>query len=153
MNDVEHVYEDRWGEIIDRRATELVELRWYDTTAAMSAEQFQDWLATFAGHVERLRRPRVLVDGTRFMMDPANLNDAWRDANIIPRTTPPASGASHSYSPTGCPRSAHLRPPRDPRPSRPATSHGGRRRSTGSPADRGTPGQDGHVAEAIRRKC
>jgi hypothetical protein len=22
---------------------------------------------------------------TRFMMDPANLNDAWRDANIIPR--------------------------------------------------------------------
>jgi hypothetical protein len=27
----------------------------------------------------------VLIDGTRFMMDPANLNDAWRDANIIPR--------------------------------------------------------------------
>ena len=85
MTDVEHVYEDRWGEIIDRPATELVELRWYDTTAAMSAAQFQDWLATFAGHVERLRRPRVLIDGTRFMMDPTNLNDAWRDANIIPR--------------------------------------------------------------------
>jgi hypothetical protein len=85
MADAEHVYEDRWGEIIDRPATELVELRWYDTTADMSAEQFQDWLATFAGHVERFRRPRVLVDGTRFMMDPANLNDDWRDANIIPR--------------------------------------------------------------------
>jgi hypothetical protein len=85
MADVEHVYEDRWGEIIDRGATELVELRWYDTTATMSAEQFQDWLATFADHVERLHRPLVLVDGTRFMMDPANLNDAWRDANIIPR--------------------------------------------------------------------
>ena len=38
-------------------------------------------LATFAGHVKRLRRPRVLVDGTRFMMDPANLNDVWRDAS------------------------------------------------------------------------
>ena len=85
MTDVEHVYEDRWGEIIDRPAAELVELRWYDTTAGMSAERFQDWLATFAAYVERLRRARVLVDGTRFMMDPANLNDAWRDANIIPR--------------------------------------------------------------------
>jgi len=85
MTDVEHLYEDRWGEIIDRPATELVELRWYDTTAAMSAEQFQDWLTTFAAHVERLGRPRVLIDGTRFMMDPANLDDAWRDANIIPR--------------------------------------------------------------------
>jgi hypothetical protein len=85
MADAEHLYEDRWGEIIDRPATDLVELRWYDTTAAMSAEQFQEWLATFAAHVERLHRPRVLVDGTRFLMDPANLNDAWRDANIIPR--------------------------------------------------------------------
>jgi hypothetical protein len=85
MPDVQHVYEDRWGEIIDRPTPELVELRWYDTTAAMSAEEFQDWLATFAEHVERQRRPRVLVDGTRFMMDPANLDEAWRDANIVPR--------------------------------------------------------------------
>ena len=85
MADVEHVYEDRWGEIIDRPARDYVELRWYDTTAAMSAEQFRDWLTTFSGQVERLRRPRVLIDGTRFMMDPANLDDAWRDANIIPR--------------------------------------------------------------------
>jgi hypothetical protein len=85
MADAEHVYEDRWGEIIDRPAQELVELRWYDTTAAMSAAQFQEWLKTFAAHVERLHRPRALIDGTRFMMDPANLDDAWRDANIIPR--------------------------------------------------------------------
>jgi hypothetical protein len=85
MADVEHLYEDRWGEIIDRPANGLVELRWYDTTADMSAEQFQDWLARLAGRLEQLRRPRVLIDGTRFMMDPANLDDAWRDANIIPR--------------------------------------------------------------------
>jgi hypothetical protein len=85
MADAEHLYEDRWGEIIDRPAAELVELRWYDTTAAMSAEQFQEWLTTFAAHLERAHRPRVLVDGTRFLMDRANLNDAWRDANIVPR--------------------------------------------------------------------
>ena len=85
MVDAQHVYEDRWGEIIDRPATELVELRWYDTTSAMSAEQFQVWLATFAGQLEDLQRPLVLVDGTRFLMDPANLNEEWRDANIVPR--------------------------------------------------------------------
>jgi hypothetical protein len=85
MAETEHVYEDRWGEIIDRPAQGLVELRWYDTTAGMSAEQFQDWLKTFAAHVERLQSPRVLIDSTRFMMDPANLDDAWRDAHIIPR--------------------------------------------------------------------
>jgi hypothetical protein len=85
VDDVRHVYEDRWGEIIDRPAAELVELRWYDSTAAMSAQQFQAWLATFAGHVERLRRPGVLVDGTRFMMDPSNLDDEWRNTHIVPR--------------------------------------------------------------------
>ena len=85
MADAEHVYEDVWGEIIDRPGVGVVELRWYDATAGMAAEQFQDWLTTFAAHVLRLRRARVLIDGTRFMMDPANLDDAWRDANIIPQ--------------------------------------------------------------------
>jgi hypothetical protein len=85
MAEVTHVYEDRWGEIIDRPRLGLVELRWYDTTAAMSPGQFQDWLATFAAYVERLHQPRVLVDATRFMMDRANMNDEWRDAHIIPR--------------------------------------------------------------------
>jgi len=30
----------------------------------MSAGQFQDWLAVFAGQLERLGRSRVLVDAT-----------------------------------------------------------------------------------------
>ena len=84
MADAEHVYEDGWGEIIDRPGVGLVELRWYDTTAGMSSEQFQDWLTTFAAHVVRLHRPRVLIDGTRFMMDPANLDDAWRELREDP---------------------------------------------------------------------
>jgi hypothetical protein len=113
MADVEHVYEDRWGEVIDRSGTELVELRWNDTTVAMSGEQFQEWLATFAGHVERLRRPRVLIDGTRFMMDPANLNDAWRDANIIPR-----------YNAAGVRRFAFLFPEGTPSSGAPPVAEG-----------------------------
>jgi hypothetical protein len=85
MSDTRHAYEDRWGEIVDRPALGLVELRWYDTTAEMSGDQFEGWLTTFAGHVEQLRRPRVLVDASRFMMDRTQMDDAWRDAHIIPR--------------------------------------------------------------------
>ena len=79
------VYEDNWGEIIDRPDARLVEIRWYDTTRTMSKADFEQWLTTFAGYVERLRRPGALVDGTSFLMDPANSDGPWRDANIVPR--------------------------------------------------------------------
>lgn len=85
MADGKHVYEDQWGEIIDRPPTDLIELRWFDTTAAMSKDQFQHWLSTFADHVGRARRQRVLVDGISFKMNPAFMDGSWRDANIIPR--------------------------------------------------------------------
>jgi hypothetical protein len=61
------VYEDRWGEIIDRPDAGFVEIRWYDTTRAMNKSEFEQWLRTFAEQVKRLRRPGVLVDGTRFL--------------------------------------------------------------------------------------
>ena len=82
--DSQIVYEDEWGEIVDRGSTDLVELRWFDTTADMSKDQFQEWLQTFAARVDRLRRRRVLIDGTSFRMNPAFMDGAWRDANIIP---------------------------------------------------------------------
>jgi hypothetical protein len=81
----EQVYADRWGEVLDRAPTDLIELRWFDTTADMSAHDFQDWLSTFAGCVERCHRSRVLVDSTSFRMSPSNMDGPWRDANIIPR--------------------------------------------------------------------
>ena len=79
------VYEDQWGEIVDRPEAGFVEIRWYDTTRAMTRADFEQWLTTFAGCAERLRRPGVLVDGTSFLMDPKNSVPEWRDANIIPR--------------------------------------------------------------------
>ena len=85
MGEAKHVYEDEYGEIIDRPSSDLVELRWFDSTSAMSKDQFQSWLSTFADHVGRLHRPRVLVDGTNFRMNPAFMDGDWRDANIIPR--------------------------------------------------------------------
>ena len=51
----------------------------------MSKEQFQKWLSIFADQVARAQRQRVLVDATSFRMNPAFMDGAWRDANIIPR--------------------------------------------------------------------
>jgi len=77
-------HEDRWGEILDRPQLDLLELRWFDSTAAMTGDDFKQALATFAEHAERARRGGALVDGTGFLMDPAHLDAEWRDANIIP---------------------------------------------------------------------
>lgn len=79
----EIVYEDGYGEVIDRGT--FVEIRWFDATADFDSDGFNDWLASFAGIVEERTRPGVLVDGLAFLMDPANMDGEWRDANIIPR--------------------------------------------------------------------
>jgi len=85
MTAVTHVYEDRWGAIIDHAGAGFVEIRWYDTTSAMSVDEFQQWLTNFATEVERLRRPGILVDATRFLFDPAKTSAEWWYANIVPR--------------------------------------------------------------------
>jgi hypothetical protein len=79
------VYADRRGEIIDHPSSDLIELVWFADTADMSKDEFQDWLSIFAGQVEKCGRTRTLVDGVLFLMSPANMDEAWRDANIIPR--------------------------------------------------------------------
>lgn len=81
----EIVYEDPWGSIIDRPEAGYLEIRWYDSTAAMTGEQFKRWLATFASFTEKHERPGCLVDATAFRMPPSHQDMEWRDANIIPR--------------------------------------------------------------------
>jgi hypothetical protein len=85
MTAATHVYEDRWGSVIDHGDAGYLEIRWYDSTAAISAEEFQDWLSHFAGAVERLRRPGIFIDSTSFLMDHENLDDDWRNEHIVPR--------------------------------------------------------------------
>jgi hypothetical protein len=79
------LFEDRWGDILDRKTEDLVEFRWFDTTADMSADEFKASLTNFVACVEKSRRHHILVDGTNFRMDPSMMDDQWRDANIIPR--------------------------------------------------------------------
>ena len=97
------VYEDRWGEILDRPQLDVVELRWFDTTSAMTASDFKQALSTFAEQTERARRRGALIDGTSFLMDPANLDGEWRDANIIPRYNAAGIQRFAFHMPSGMP--------------------------------------------------
>jgi hypothetical protein len=82
---IENVYEDRFGTIIDRPGADLLEIRWFDTTAEMVRNEFNAFLARFAGVVEARRRKFALIDSTSFVMDRKQLDPEWRDANVIPR--------------------------------------------------------------------
>ena len=79
------IFCDQYGDIIDRAEDGFIEIRWFDSTDAMSGEEFQSWLERFVGELERLERQRVLVDTTQFRMNPAQMNTDWRDQSIIPR--------------------------------------------------------------------
>jgi hypothetical protein len=85
VSDAVVTYEDRFGAVIDHPDAAYLEIRWYDTTEAMSTTEFQDWLAGFAGEVERRHPAGVLVDNTSFLMDRANMSMEWRDEYIVPR--------------------------------------------------------------------
>ena len=78
------VYGDRWGEIIDR-AEGYCEIRWFDTTAEIGGTEFNEFLSTFAGCVEKTGRTACLVDAVSFRMDMSKMDMGWRDQNIIPR--------------------------------------------------------------------
>lgn len=80
-----HVYEDRFGEVIDHADDGYLEIRWYDATEDMSADDFRSWVAAFAGEVERRRRPGILVDVTRFLMDQSDMDGDWWYEQIVPR--------------------------------------------------------------------
>lgn len=81
----EVIYEDKWGEIIDRPLSGLIEIRWFDTTSTMKGDEFNNWLSVFAGCVEAKKRSGCLVDSVQFKMPMDRINPGWRDANIIPR--------------------------------------------------------------------
>lgn len=79
------VWEDAWGEVIDRPETDVIEIRWYDTTSELDRDTFNSWLARFAGTVEAAGRSRILTDATLFNMSMEHMDGDWRDTNIIPR--------------------------------------------------------------------
>jgi hypothetical protein len=97
------VYEDEWGEIIDRPDADLIEIRWYDSTATLTADGFQRWLTRFTEEVEKVGRKGILTDGTAFRMDPSQMDAEWRDANIVPRYNSAGVRAFAFHMPEGMP--------------------------------------------------
>ncbi len=122
---IEQVYEDRWGEIFDRPSIDVIEVRWFDTTADMTAPEFQAWLSKFAESVERCGRSGVLIDSTTFRMSPALMDGPWRDANIIPRYNAAGVTKFAFHMPDGMPRIGE--PPTPEAPGRFPTGYFGRR--------------------------
>lgn len=78
-------HSDRWGECIVRPADNCTEIRWFDTTAEMSGDDFNGFLDVYAEIVERAGLTGALVDAVQFKMDMARMSMGWRDENIIPR--------------------------------------------------------------------
>ena len=85
MTTVRALYGDQWGDILDRPDDGCVEIRWFDTTADMSGDDFNDFLSTYAGCIETAARSGGLVDAVQFKMDFAKMSTGWRDENIVPR--------------------------------------------------------------------
>jgi hypothetical protein len=82
---VECLYEDDWGSIIDRPEAGYTEIRWFDTTSDLDREAFNAFLKTYASTLEARPGRSALVDSTSFRMDRRHMDNAWRDANIVPR--------------------------------------------------------------------
>lgn len=78
-------YSDNWGECIVRPEDNCSEIRWFDTTAGMSGDNFNRFLAAFADIVERAGLAGALFDAVHFKMDMAKMSMGWRDEHIIPR--------------------------------------------------------------------
>ena len=79
------LFEDQFGAIIDYPHDDYLEIRWYDATASLDGDAFNEWLDGFASHVERTQRSGILVDAIQFTMPMEKMDLGWRDANIIPR--------------------------------------------------------------------
>ena len=121
------VYGDEWGEIVDRPDLGHIELRWFDTTVAMTKVGFQEWLGIFAAQVEAMRRTRVLIDTTSFALARENMDSEWRDKNIIPRYNDAGVTKFAFHMPAGMPLIGA--PPVPEGPARFPTAYFGTRQS------------------------
>ena len=115
MTTVQVRHSDRWGDILDRPDDACVEIRWFDTTAAMTGGDFNRFLQTYAGVIETCGRPGALVDAVQFRMDMAKMSLGWRDQNIIPRYNAAGVRKFAFLMPEGMPAIGH-----EPKPEGPA---------------------------------
>ena len=74
---------NEWGAVIDHK--DLLELRWFSSTASMTDGGFMATLCLFAAEAEKARSTRLLIDATEFKHAFGAGVMEWRDAHIVPR--------------------------------------------------------------------
>jgi hypothetical protein len=76
---------NEWGVILQHEGLDLLELRWFPSTAEMTDGGFMATLCLFASEAEKARPRRLLIDATQFRHRFGSGVMEWRDAHIIPR--------------------------------------------------------------------
>jgi len=76
---------NEWGTILQDEGLDLLELRWFPSTAKMSDGGFMATLCLFAWEAEKARPRRLLIDATQFQHRFGSGVMEWRNAHIIPR--------------------------------------------------------------------
>lgn len=76
---------NEWGAIVRHEDLDLLELRWFGSTASMTDGGFMATLCLFVWEAEKARPSRLLIDATEFRHRFGEGAMAWRDAHIIPR--------------------------------------------------------------------
>ena len=79
------VHEDDHGSMIDYPDDDYLEVRWYDASSALTTDTFSQRQEVIASVVEQCGRSCMLIDTLQFVMNPEDIDNEWRDANITPR--------------------------------------------------------------------
>ncbi len=79
------LYHDRFGVIWYDDATRVLELRWFEETAAMTDDDYMRWLERYAAATEQYHIPFVLIDTRAFKHHPGAHTGPWREEHIIPQ--------------------------------------------------------------------
>lgn len=120
-----YVHEDKWGGIVEHPVSGVLEIRWYDATVDMTADNFNGFLEAFATQMENTRRTLALVDALAFLMPTERMSMGWRDEHIVPRYNAAKVQRFAFIMPTGMP--AIGQPPAPEGPAAFPTAYFGRR--------------------------
>jgi hypothetical protein len=79
------IHDGKFLIIIWDAASRVIGIKWKESTAEMSEEDFKADLTTFAGYVEQQKARGILVDVAQFRHRPGLDMQPWRVQNISTR--------------------------------------------------------------------
>jgi len=79
------LYRDQFGVLLEDLDHRMLELKWLESSAAMTDDDFKAWLERFSAEAETRRQPYLVINVREFRHRPGPEIAAWRDEHIIPR--------------------------------------------------------------------